>query len=180
MYRKCVTDRSVRHQHQAEAALLELMRKRPYESITVTQLCQAAGISRRVFYHLFNNKTGALYALLDHRILESESYGPDIRDEALRFFCFWRDQRALLDALQENQLTGLLLERIMSRILDEDYDVRRWLRENGWENEKDIIVFHMTGSMGLIYRWYYSGFRESPEEMALLLKRIVTTPLAKS
>ena len=180
MYRKCVTEISVRHQSQVEDALLALMRKMPYEDITVTQLCQAAGVTRRVFYHLFNNKADALHALLDHVILASVSHAPHIRDDILRFLLYWQDQQALLDALQENQLTGLLLERMIACILSEDYDVRHWLSANGWEQQRDVIVFHLSGSMGLIYRWYYSGFRESPEEMAALLKKILTTPLAQN
>ena len=162
MYRKCVTEISVRHQSQVEDALLALMRKMPYEDITVTQLCQAAGVTRRVFYHLFNNKSDALHALLDHVILASVSHAPHIRDDILRFLLYWRDQQALLDALQENQLTGLLLERMISCILSEDYDVRHWLKTNGWEQQRDVLMFHLSGSMGLIYRWYFSGFRESP------------------
>ena len=178
MYRKCVTEISVRHQKQVEEALLELMQKMPYEDVSVTQLCQTAGVSRRVFYHLFNNKTGALYAMIDHIILESGNYDPQNRDEALRFFRYWKDHRHLLDALHENQLTGLLLERMIENVMSEDYDLRYWLKINGWEQEKDVILFHLSGIMGLVYRWYYSGFRETPEEMAALLKKIMTTPLA--
>ena len=178
MYRNCTTEISVRHQRQVEAALLELMGKQPYEDITVTALCQAAGVTRRVFYHLFNNKAGALYAMIDHNLQESAAYEGNTRDEALRFFRYWKSQKKLLDVLQENQLTGLLLERMIENIMNEDYDLRSWLKRNGWEQERDIIVFHLSGVMGLVYRWYFSGFRETPEEMAALLKKIMTQPLA--
>ena len=178
MYRKCATEISVQHQRQVAQSLLELMGKMSYEDITVTQLCQAAGVTRRVFYHLFSNKTGALQALVDHKILGIEGYCPEIPDDALRFFRYWKDHRHLLDALQENQLTGLLLERMIENVMSEDYDLRYWLKINGWEQEKDVILFHLSGIMGLVYRWYYSGFRETPEEMAALLKKIMTTPLA--
>ena len=178
MYRKCVTEVSIRHQKQAERSLLELMRKMPYDDISVTTLCHHAGITRRTFYHLFNSKTGALYAMIDHIILEAESYCPHIRDEALRFFRFWQDHRDLLDALRENNLSSMLLERMIICVLNEDYDIRYWLRHNGWEEEKDIIVFNASGVMALVFRWYYSDFQESPEEMAALLKKIITRPLA--
>ena len=32
--------------------------------------------------------------------------------------------------------------------------------------------------MGLTFRWYYGGFRESPEEMAQLLEKIIVNPIA--
>lgn len=178
MYRKCVTEASVQHQKQIEESLLQLMGKLPYDEITVTQLCQAAGVTRRVFYHLFSNKTGALYALIDHSILNIDSYRRDIPSDALRFFCYWKDQEALLDALSENGISGLLLERMIESVMNEDYDVRYWLKARGWENETDILIFYLTGFMGLVHRWYYSGFRESPEEMAALMEKLLTRPLA--
>jgi len=178
MYRKCVTETSVRNQKQVEQALLALMGKIPYEDISVTALCQSAGITRRVFYHLFNNKSGALYAMIDHTILEAASYCQELRDDALRFFLFWKEHRQLLDILQDNGLTGILLERMIACVLNEDYDIRYWLKTKGWEQEKDVIIYHITGIMGLVYRWYYSGFRETPEEMAAVLKRIVSRSLA--
>lgn len=177
MYKKCTTEISVLHQRQAENALLELMQKTPYENISVTQLCRTAGISRRIFYHLFTSKTGALYAMIDHFILASGSYRPELKNDALRFFCFWKEHRTLLDVLHSNGLSGLLLERMLVCVLDEEFDFRLWLKRNGWEKEKDIIIFHLSGIIGLVYRWYFSNFRETPEEMAALLTKILTTPL---
>nr|MBQ8245047.1 TetR/AcrR family transcriptional regulator [Oscillospiraceae bacterium] len=179
MYRKCATEISVQHQRQVESALLELMQKLSFEDITVTQLCQAAGISRRIFYHLFNNKTGALHAMIDHLILDSESYGMDIPDPSVRFFCYWKEHRDLLDALRNNQMSGLLLERMIACVLNEAYELRYLLKANGWEKEEDVILFYLSGTMGLIFRWYYSGFRESPQEMGELLEKIMTRPFAR-
>lgn len=173
MYRKCVTERSVQHQKQVEQALLELMQRLPYEDITVTALCQSAGVTRRIFYHLFSNKADALHAMIDHTILRSESYLPGER-EAVRFFRYWKDQQPLLDVLAENQMTGLLLERMIGIILDEDYDVRNWLRPYGPEAEREVLSFALCGIMGMTYNWYYSGFRKSPEEMAALLEQLMS------
>ena len=178
MYRKCVTEASARHQRQTEQALLTLMGRMAYEDISVTELCREAGITRRVFYHLFNNKYGALVAMIDHAILDIESYRPDMQWETLRSFLYWKDQEKLLDALRSNKLDGLLLERMIECVMSEGFDVRYWLSIRGGEEETDVVVFCLTGFMGLIYRWYYSGFRETPEEMAALLERIITHPFA--
>lgn len=174
MYRKCATEISARHQKQVTESLLELMLKMPYEKITVTQLCQTAGVTRRVFYHLFSGKTGALYALIDHKVLAFESYSEDIPDELLRFFRYWREQRRFLDVLWENGMSGLLLERMIDRVLKEDFDVRYWLRSNGWPNhDKEAIIFGFTGLMGLVYSWYYTDYRQTPEEMAAVVKQML-------
>ena len=174
MYRKCATEISARHQRQVTESLLELMLKMPYEKITVTQLCQTAGVTRRVFYHLFSGKTGAPYALIDHKILALESYSEDTSDELLRFFRYWREQQRFLDVLQENGMSGLLLERMIDRVLEEDFDVRYWLRRNGWPNhDKEAIIFGFTGLMGLVYSWYYTDYRQTPEEMAAVIKQML-------
>ena len=91
MYRKCTTERSARNQRLLENTLLELMLKMPYEEITATRICEEAGISRRIFYHLFTNKLDALYSLIDHRILDIESFRTDISNMALRFFLHWKE-----------------------------------------------------------------------------------------
>ena len=174
MYRKCATEVSALHQKQVTECLLELMQKMPYEDITVTQLCQAAGVTRRVFYHLFSSKTGALYALIDRMVLAFESYSEDIHDELLRFFRYWREQQQFLDVLQENNMSGLLLERMISRVLEEDFDVRYWLRSNGWPNhDKEAIIFGFTGLMGLVYSWYHTDYRQTPEEMAAVVRQML-------
>lgn len=173
MYRKCATEISVQHQRQVAESLLNLMRKMPYEDITVTQLCQTAGVSRRVFYHLFSNKQGALHALVDHKILGIESESPEITDENLRFFIYWKNQKEFLDALSENGLSGLLLERLINKVLEEDYDVLDWLRHNGWaDNSKEILIFGLSGLIGLVYSWYFSGFQQKPEELAAMVDKL--------
>lgn len=176
MYRKCVTEISVQHQKRVAQSLLELMQKMPFEDISVTQLCQAAGVSRRVFYHLFNNKTDALYALIDHAILETESYHTENPDQALRFFQYWREHESLLTALTDNRMTSLLLERMVDIIVNEDYDIRYWLRTDNTKNGKDILIYSLCGAMGMAYNWYHSGYEKTPEEMAALLVQLLRLP----
>ena len=179
MYRKCVTEISVQHQRQIEEALLELMGKMPFSEITVTQLCQSAQVTRRVFYHLFTGKTDALHALVDHRILECEGYRTDLADPALRFFLYWQDQKKLLDGLDKSSMHTLLLERMISSVLKEDYDVRSWLKADDPEDGTDILIFKLSGILSLVHRWHFSGYRKSPEQMAKLLNQIMVNPLSK-
>jgi len=174
MYRKCATEISVQHQRRVAQSLLELMGKMPYEDITVTQLCRTAGVTRRIFYHLFSNKTGALQALVDQKILDIEGYCPETDNDALRFFRYWKEQKPFLDALWENGMSGMLQERMINSVLTEDYDVLYWLRSHGWsENSQEVIIFGLSGLMGLLYSWYYSGFRQEAEELAALVEQIL-------
>ena len=179
MYRKCTTERSARNQRLLENTLLELMLKMPYEEITATRICEEAGISRRIFYHLFTNKLDALYSLIDHRILDIESFRTDISNMALRFFLHWKEQEPLLDAMRAHNLWSILLERMILSILQEDYDVWHWLRVEDPENREDTLVFNISGIMALVFRWHDTGFQKSPEEMVALLAELMQKPLIK-
>lgn len=168
LYRKCITEKTSVQQKQITESLLQLMQIKPFSEITVTQLCQHAGVSRRIFYYLFSNITGALYALIDSKILEVEIWG---RNAISNFFTYWKEEKALLYALERNAMSGLLLERMVVRVLQEDYDIHNWLQSHGWKNNStDLIIFAFTGLMGLVYSWYYSGFERNPEDMAALVE----------
>ena len=152
------------------------MQKQSYESITVSELCRTANISRRIFYHLFSNKTDALHALIDHAILDMECFRPDVEDDAIRFFLYWKDQKALFDALQRNNLSNLLLERMAIIVLNEDYAVRYQLRGYDWDTGTDSIIFNLCGIMGLTYSWYSTGYQRTSEEMARQINLLVQQP----
>ena len=179
MYRKCATERSALHQRTLENALLGLMLKMPYEEISVTRICEEAGLPRRSFYHLFGSKQDALYGLIDHRILDSEGYRTDLSDMALRFFLYWQSQKPFLDALRRSGMWSILLERMAGSILVEGYDVWQWLRVEDPENREDILIFNLSGIMGLVFRWYETGFRKSPEQMVALISELMKKPLTK-
>ena len=170
MYRKCATEISARHQRLVTDSLFDLLRKMSYEDISVTQLCQAAGVTRRVFYHLFSNKTGALHALVDHKILAIEAYAPESENELLRFFRYWKEEKDFLDVLWENGLSGLLLERMISIVLKEDIDVHYRLRRHGLSGDSaEVIIYSVSGLLGLVYSWYAGGFEKTPEEMTRIV-----------
>lgn len=171
LYRKCITEKTAIGQKQITESLLQLMQIKPFSEITVTQLCRHAGVSRRMFYYLFTNLSGALYALIDRKILEVEIGG---ENRLADFFKYWKEQKVLLDTLEKNSMSGLLLERMIVRVLQEDYDVHNWLQNHGWKNHnRDLIVFGFTGLMGLVSSWYYSGYDRTPEEMAALIEDLM-------
>lgn len=176
MYRKCVTDISVHHQKQIEAALLELMLRQPYGDISVTAICQQAGIARRIFYHLFGSKHDTLCALVDHTILGLGSFRSEMTDETLRFLLYWQTQAPLLTALSQNQLQDFLLTRMINNVLKEDFDILHLMQAEDPESRNEIILFHLSGIWGLLLYWHHTGFQKTPEEMAVLINECAQYP----
>ncbi len=63
---------------------------------TIMELCSWLDIPRKAFYRYFSSKEGALYALIDHTLMD------------------------LLDALERNELSGLLVQRAILLATDAD------------------------------------------------------------
>ena len=185
MYKLCKTEQSAARQRELELALADMMKQQRYEEITVSEFCSHVGIPRKAFYRYFSSKDGALYALIDHTLLEYEQYRvPDhgMGEQALlreveSLFRFWLRQKPLLDALEFSGLSGILMERADAYV--ENAGRRSGARDEGRNfAQRQIVRFAVSGTMTMVVGWHHDGYRESPREMAELMVRIMTHPLA--
>ena len=182
MYKLCKTEQSASRQRQLEKKLEELMNLRRYEEISVSDFCAYAGIPRKAFYRYFSSKDGALYALLDHTMLEYEffrsPYIPggvmDMQQELGSFFRFWKDHKSLLDALEHSGISGVLIERSISSIQDAALQGSSGERP---EMLPHVIQFSVCGLMVMVTDWHHKGYQESIQEMTRIALRLVTRPL---
>ena len=183
MYRSCKTENAAKRQRQLEQGFLELLCKRRYDDITVSQLCQHLQIPRRVFYRYFSGKDGALYALIDHTLSDffvmplakAKKSGTALGDLDL-FFHFWYEHKALLDALQYSGLSGILVERVNAFALQEGYMPRQF-KAVPPQVQGVAMAFVLCGLMSMILQWHHSGYSLSPQEMTGLATTMLTSPL---
>ena len=179
MYKYCATEESARRQRQLETCLQELMLTDNDAQITISHICDRAGISRKSFYRYFSSKDGCLYALLDHAIFDGASfYLPEpagVQSTRLayeHFFCYWNENAQLLDALDKNNLSLLLAERMIAYTVREEQEFRYLFRTQRDESSERSI-FYISGIVGLILTWYRSGFSKSPTQMAAILSDMI-------
>ena len=105
MYLNCCNERSAEKQRRLEQCLLELMQTEVYDNISVSALCEKAGISRKTFYRLFTCKIDVVYGLLDHTLMDYAGYVPDASvgpGEFHRFLAFF------MEAWSNGHLNALL------------------------------------------------------------------------
>lgn len=179
MYKYCATEESARRQRQLETCLQELMLTENYGQITISNICDRAGISRKSFYRYFSSKEGCLYALLDHAIFDGASYYiPDptgIQSTRLayeRFFSYWKAKAQLLEALDKNTLSLLLAERMIAYTVQEEQEFR-YLFRTQQDESSERSIFYISGIAGLILTWHRSGFSKSPAQMAAILSDMI-------
>ncbi len=179
MYTLCVTEKTALQQRTFEAAFLALALEVPYDDITISELCRRAGLSRKIFYRLFERKADVLIALLDHTILDGQSYQPEASESGglHSFLAFWRDKKDLLDILEMNRNGNLLTDRVIHYILQEDSGFRRCF---GLEHHgQEALVFYISGIFSVVLEWHKRGFDKHIDELAEALMYLLTTPPVK-
>ena len=169
MYKICHTEESSRRQRELEQGLLDALGHQPYEKITLTELCRQLNIPRKSFYRYFPTKEDCLLALIDHTLSDCNDIALKnwdgtqelSRDVQLRFFRYWKDHHAFLDAVRDNGFRYLLLDRTTAIV-----DRMKEATASDTFARDQVEYFVAQGLMSTVLRWHHYGFRSSPEEMA--------------
>ncbi len=184
MYKLCKTEQSTQRQREIERSLLDLMSKKNYNDITITELCDGLDMPRKTFYRYFDSKDGALYALIEHTMFEyftsqSKSVMAEriLKRELEQFFDFWLKHREFLKILDDNGLLGKIIDVsvyfpindmiVVSKFLPDDSD---WTRERIFKYSICLLIFQMID-------WYRDDFSTSVSGMAELSCRLLSRPL---
>lgn len=176
MYKICHTEESSRRQRTLEQGLLSAMGRLPYEKIQLTELCRELNIPRKTFYRYFPTREDCLLALIDHTLSDCNDSalkgwtGTEQLDERaqLRFFRYWKEQCPFLDAIRDNRLQGLLLERTTFIV-----DRMKERNASGSFARDQVEYFIAHGLMFTVLRWHHHGFPSSPEDMAKVFGQIL-------
>lgn len=182
MYNKCVTDKAAAQQRKFEAALLELMKDRLFEEISISELCRYTGLSRKTFYRLYETKADVVYAMIDHAIMDEATCEPDPSvgpGELHQFLAFWRSRKELLDVLQKNQISALLSQQALNIALQETPDRLELFGLEGNVNARDMMLFYLSGLFALVLDWHSSGFERSVDEVCdVMMELLSKIPIA--
>ena len=183
MYKLCKTEQSAARQRQLEQGLLQAMHTQLYEDISISDLCDKMGVPRKSFYRYFSSKDGALLALLDHTLMEFDQTPvrrSSLRGTAIgdleRYFVFWHDRKELLEVLERNRLSGMLVERATAHAMNERM-MPSYLRATPEKVQNLALTFAVCGLLAIVLQWHNEGYKQGPEEMARIASYLLTRPL---
>ena len=167
-----------------ENALLELMKNRPYEQITVKELTDYCHISRKTFYQYFSNKHECLESLTDRMLLEESTHLMRELPEDAEFYqiheatlLYWMDRREFLGAIIAHDLGTFFLERYATYVQREGSSLMDRLDTAKLEWDVDILLFGLSGVVTLLLFWCSEGFVRPLDEMTRKLTRLLHEPL---
>ena len=176
MYKLCITEKSAKNQLVLEQAFLRLALQHNYDDVTISDICREAGLSRKVYYRLFDNKNDVLYALIDHTLGGFEAYEPEM-EPLPRFFSYWKEQKPLLDALDRSQCNALLMDRVARFVLTYNPSSQTDVYPDLLSWDRDTQIFFISGLFGMMLDWHVRGYDSSVEEISQSLRKLLSSPL---
>lgn len=157
-------------------ALLELLKKKKYDDISITEICKEAKLSRKTFYVHFTQKDDLLSHLSNDLCLGFSQ--TDDRSGFYHFFAFWYHLQDWVAVLIDSGLFQLITMQSI-------YKYNELLYPKDWSSllgehlkERSLIFEFVCASLTrLVEKWHENNFKESPEEMAALAEFILSGTL---
>ena len=155
-----------------QGALLQLITKKSYDSITVTELCKKAGVSRMAFYGNFESKDEIIAKILYD--LQNELFvriGSPFRQAVthtwyLEMFRFTAEKATVLKSIFCGGYQGKYLDLVNSMILrHKDMQPHDTYQRLLWSG----------GIVNAVVYWLSNGMTEPPEQMATFCDQCFST-----
>lgn len=170
----CHTEAATQKKTLMETSLLHLMSQRPYQEITVMDICREAEVPRRTFYHYFGNKEDVLESVIESlmqqcflEVIFDIRLGKEYMEQCFAtIFRFWTgENRKKLDILMKNGLELRLLSWASQWIRREQISSLQKSNLDPKLVEIGLMV-GITDFFTLLFHWSRGGYRESVEQMA--------------
>lgn len=173
-------DRRVKYTRMAlKESLLELMKAKPIERITPTEICRVADINRNTFYKHYASAE-ALLACIESELYDEvrQSIDRSLDSESSRSLIV-----EICEAIRRNLgLCGILFSengdsRFLGRLLylAHDKSVAEWKKASVAldAGHMDLLYeYCSSGSVAVIRSWIQGGAKESPEDLAGFIDRL--------
>ncbi len=186
MFKTCKTTKSLNRQKAIETAFLSLLKRKRFEDISVSQICEEIDIPRKAFYRYFNGKEGLLQALITHTLEGYQEYYTSLKQERRTikgelecYFNFWitEPRKTLLTVLINSGLLEQLFTNSRKLPTNNFIDPSRFLPNETPYLRRQIFNFAISGLLSIMLDWFNGGCKESPKEMAKVSCRLLESPL---
>lgn len=159
-------------------ATLELLKTKSYDGVRVTDVCEAAEVTRKTFYRHFESKQAVIEASLDTmffaitRQFDFNETPP--RAIILYAFEYLNTDHALAPVFTDISLLPVVADKI-TEYVEMIYDDTL---HNATSFEPALAEYYhrfiAVGIMSLVRAWVAGGFKQPPKTMATLTERLLS------
>lgn len=161
-------------------ALIRLLKQKELRKISVSELCEEAGINRTTFYLHYGSQydvldevAAALLAQLQERLTQ-ENAGQQgaVKDIERQFeiICtFLYENSELVCLLLRNDINSTLMETLFQFPAAPEMISQHLSHQYDGDSKKLLNTFFITGGYSLIRQWLMEDIAKSPQQVAQLL-----------
>ncbi len=153
-------------QNQLCSAFMELINEKTYDSITIKEICNRAGVIRENFYRDFKSKEEIIQLILEQKAMEFLQLADTIsigntHQLLILFLKHCQEIHLLLKVLVDNRMLFLLFGPYAATILPAVGQEHSMAKENGEQNY--LPALWKGGLLGMIDEWVKNGYKTPPE-----------------
>lgn len=171
-----------------DKALLSLLEKKPFEYITISEICETAGVNRSTFYLHYENTGDLLKETTAYVLDDFSSYFPvDIEDLTMKFTeCNLQDLQFInetylypyLSFVKENQRvfsavlsqpaafdTNTIFQKLFDNIFNPILNRFRYPKDE----QNYVMMFYLNGITAIITEWLKDGCKKSIEDISTII-----------
>ena len=158
-------------------SLIELMRTKPFEKITIRELCELANVNRSTFYLHYEDIYQLLRVIEDDTLAWVNAFIEELTDK------HWEGETAVLSSLERLfecfMKNSKHLQVLMSEQGDVDFQKRVFsaayqvcdFSQGQYKLRRPYaqdlhFIFLVSGGVGIVQHWLKNGLQESPREIA--------------
>ena len=151
-------------------ALIELMQEKPFERITIKELCECADVNRTTFYLHYADQRAVLNDVKEDAkqktvsIMQGSGLSHDIPDSVIRFLNYVRENDKLFRILFMNdegdRFRYMMIEAVTKELAPHF--------PSSGDPQRDAFgaAFILSGSMSIIIEWMRSDYLMPVQELA--------------
>lgn len=161
-------------------SLLELLRTKPIAKITVTEICEMAGINRATFYAHYSDPSDLLHAL-ESEIIEDvalwvrpalTAVGSDLKDVLTRLVEYIGENADICSVLLSDKGDTSFQTQVVDVIEGQFMSSWAAARQMSKDEAEYLYTFIALGSVGMIRKWLAEGAKKPASEIAELILKI--------
>lgn len=160
-------------------ALIILLKLKPFNQITISEISQEAKVSKRTFYRAFHSKEEVLasYGLdsFNQYIATIKQFNqPDFFQIIQGLFEFWYHRREIVKILIDQRIFNLVFEQLQSELVSTYLSLNFSWHQVTNDNEIHLLMQFMLGGITEIIRdWLKVPNPVSPVVMTGKFKKII-------
>jgi len=158
-------------------AMIELMKAKPFDKITIRELCECADTNRSTFYTHYEDIYALLHAIEEDTLAWMRQVLGELTGQ-------WREGREatlrslerLFECMTENSkyLRVLMSEQGNLAFQQQVFNAACWMSEAQSKltppfDEDMRFIFVVNGGVGIVRHWLKNGLKETPRQMAEMI-----------